>query len=108
MNTVVILQNQDETLHRQIQELTQQLHNQTNYGEMILSIGEGRGDHHDACVMHDCIQSGLQVYRIDSIPHYIETNIEDALHFLYPAGFSMSRMIKCSILAATNEQVSTR
>jgi hypothetical protein len=102
-----ILQSQDNALHEQVQELTRQLNNQTNYGEMILSIGEGRGDHEDACVMHDCAQTGLQIYRIDSIPHYIETNIEDALHFLYPTGFNMSKMIKCSILAATNEQVDT-
>jgi hypothetical protein len=102
-----ILLNQDNTLQEQIEELTQQLTNQTNYGEMILSIGEGRGDHEDACVMHDCDQSGLQVYRIDSIPYYIETSVENALQFLYPTGFNMSAMIKCSILAATNEQVDT-
>jgi hypothetical protein len=54
-----ILQSQDNALHEQIQELTRQLNNQTNYGEMILSIGEGRGDNEDACVMHDCAQTGL-------------------------------------------------
>jgi hypothetical protein len=103
----IILHSQDPTLAEEVHQLTEQLNNQTNYGNMILSIGEARGDRRDACVMHDCTDTGLQIYRIDSIPHYIESSIEDALLFLYPTGFDMRRMIKCSIVAATNAQVDT-
>jgi hypothetical protein len=102
-----ILHSQEPALAEEIQLLTEQLNNQTNYGEMILSISEGQSNHDDACVMHECADTGSHIYRIDSIPHYIETNIEDALHFLYPTGFDMNRMIKCFILAATNNQVDT-
>jgi hypothetical protein len=101
----IILHSQDPHLTDEVLHLTQQLNNQTNYGDMILSIGEARGDHEDACVMNDCPDSGLQIYRIDSIPHYLESRVDDALLFLYPNGFDINRMIKCSILAATNTQV---
>ena len=93
----------------ELQALATQLANQTRYGEMILSVGEGKHDNADITVMNHCAPDGRTCYSMmDTIPHFVSEHPDSdtqALEFLYPNGISLEEVKKSAILAATNEQV---
>ena len=98
----------DNDTENAIEELTQQLANQTKYGAMILAVGEGRLDNNDTYVLNDDESTGKVVYTLrDAVPHYVENSesFEEIFSFLYPRGFSLEHIIKSAVLAATNEKV---
>jgi hypothetical protein len=87
---------------------------QKRYGDMILTIGEGRESHPDLDYITDEDNRRKQLYGLLSIPHYINTSsdgeinsddigIHRAMSWLYPNGFQ--DILSSTILAATNVQV---
>jgi hypothetical protein len=86
---------------------------QRRYGEMILTIGEGKEDHYDLDYIIDEENKMKQLYGLLSIPYYLFTSndeftsedlgIQASLSWLYPNGFES--VLSSTILAATNVQV---
>ena len=79
---------------------------QTNYGQMINMIGEGRyNEDYGAQILEvdNVDKPTLMKYLLTQIPH-IEDETQ-ALKELYPNGFNTSEMTSCCIVAATNDRV---
>jgi hypothetical protein len=83
------------------------------YGEMILTIGEGKEYNDDLDYIDDEENKRKQLYGLLSIPYYLFTSkdgftsddngIKESLSWLYPDGFES--ILSSTILAATNDQV---
>ena len=95
-------------ISRQLHYLTAQqvdhYEKQKLFGEMILAIGEGQPGHESADIMNDDTEGGLQHFRLNSIPYFLESQMQEAINFLYPNGFDPEVAKDCCILAATNER----
>lgn len=88
------------------QEKKTALEKQTSYGEMILTIGEGRGNHDDLDMLNCNDYDATQIYRLQTIPYHLDTDegMKEALSWLYPDGFNSSTMYNSCILAALNDK----
>jgi hypothetical protein len=82
---------------------------QKDYGDMILSVGEGKCNHIDVDLLNQNDYDATQVCRFSEIPFHIadednEGSLQHALTWLYPDGFDSETMSNSCILAATNER----
>jgi len=91
-------------LHNLNEEEIVHYENQKLFGEMILAIGEGEPGHVHADMVNDNKSDGLQLFRLNSIPYFKESEQQLAINFLYPNGFDPDVAKDCCILAATNER----
>jgi hypothetical protein len=85
---------------------------QMRYGEMILTIGEGREYHQDLDYIIEEDMKRKQLYGLLSIPHFLynsdginsdDIGTQHAMTWLFPQGFE--NILNSTILAATNVQV---
>jgi hypothetical protein len=81
------------------------LHEQQEYAEMLLEIGEGRGSNERVHPIDEDPASGSTLVRLPLIEPV--TDEAAALAFIYPNGFDHETMHKSSILASTNEDGNT-
>jgi hypothetical protein len=88
---------------------------QTDYGDMILSIGEGTCNHKDVDLLNKNDYDATQICRFSRIPFHLASHNKDdvsssskdvlqsALTWLHPDGFNSETMSHSCILAARND-----
>jgi hypothetical protein len=75
---------------------------QLRYAQMLLEIGEGGNCNYTQCdYLDDNPHDGSTILRLPLIQ--AETDMKQALQFMYPTGFDPFSMHKSSILAGTND-----
>ena len=92
-------------LHTLAEDELEHYHNQSSYGDMILSIGEGsEAGHENADLLNNNEASGTIHYRLNSIPFFTQSQEQEAIESLYPQGFDSDVAKDSCILAATNDR----